>query len=98
MKVSTDQKRLWFKRKLYGWGWTPAAWQGWLVLLVYGIVLVCILTEINTESPAAGDILLGVSLPIMLLTTALIVICYRKGEKPRWQWGTDAGEDVEKKM
>lgn len=18
----------WFKRKLYGWGWTPAKWQG----------------------------------------------------------------------
>ena len=25
----------WFKRKLYGWGWTPARWQGWVVLVVY---------------------------------------------------------------
>jgi len=24
----------WFKAKLYGWGWDPAIWQGWLVLLV----------------------------------------------------------------
>jgi hypothetical protein len=26
-------------------------------------------------------------LPMTLLTVALIRICYKKGEAPRWQWG-----------
>lgn len=25
----------WFKRKLYGWGWTPATWQGWVTLVAF---------------------------------------------------------------
>jgi len=32
--------KLWFKAKRYGWGWTPACWQGWLVLGVYFAVLI----------------------------------------------------------
>jgi hypothetical protein len=23
----------WFKRKRYGWGWTPTTWQGWAVVV-----------------------------------------------------------------
>lgn len=31
-----DQKRIfWFRAKEYGWGWYPATWEGWLVLLVF---------------------------------------------------------------
>jgi hypothetical protein len=26
-------------------------------------------------------------LPILLLTVALIIVCYKTGEKPHWQWG-----------
>lgn len=30
----------WFKRKLYGYGWTPARPAGWLTLFVYlGVLL-----------------------------------------------------------
>ncbi|HYC83050.1 MAG TPA: hypothetical protein VEB60_00680, partial [Candidatus Paceibacterota bacterium] len=35
-----NPQRLWFKRKLYGWGWTPVTWQGWLAVLAYaGLVI-----------------------------------------------------------
>ena len=31
---------IWFKRKTYGYGWTPATWQGWLIIAVWiGLVL-----------------------------------------------------------
>jgi len=26
-------KPLWFKAKQYGWGWYPARWQGWLIVI-----------------------------------------------------------------
>ncbi len=44
-----NPQKLWFKRKLYGWGWTPATWQGWFVTLSY-IVLVLGLVFIHEEA------------------------------------------------
>ena len=25
----------WFRRKTFGWGWTPAGWEGWLATLLF---------------------------------------------------------------
>ena len=80
----------WFKAKLYGWGWTPAKWQGWLVILVY---IVLILTLVLTRekdipgNPDSGSNFLTFAAPIIVLTFLFIFIIYKKGEKPRWQWG-----------
>ena len=80
----------WFKAKTYGWGWTPAKWQGWIVILVY-VVLIGLLLSIREEdipgNPDSGSNFLVFALPTILLTALLIFICYKKGEKPRWQWG-----------
>lgn len=80
----------WFKAKLYGWGWTPAKWQGWLVIALY-LLLVFIVTRSREEAipgnPDSGSNFLTFALPIIVLTVLLIVIAYKKGEKPRWQWG-----------
>jgi hypothetical protein len=76
----------WFKSKLYGWGWTPARWQGWLVVVVYVGGVVLLHRTLDYGSPSheiSGAFLLGV----MLFTAALIGICYKTGEPPRWQWG-----------
>ncbi len=80
----------WFKAKLYGWGWTPARWQGWLVILAYiAIILTLVLTREKDVpgNPDSGSNFPIFGLPIILLTALLIFICYKKGEKPRWQWG-----------
>lgn len=80
----------WFKAKLYGWGWTPAKWQGWLVILVYiALILSLALTREKdiVGDPDSGSNFLVFALPIIILTVLLIFICYKKGEKPRWQWG-----------
>ena len=31
----------WFKRKIYGWGWTPVKWQGWVTILVFVVLMIC---------------------------------------------------------
>ena len=33
--LKDNPKGYWFKSKLYGYGWTPAKWQGWLVLFLF---------------------------------------------------------------
>lgn len=79
----------WFKRKPFGWGWTPVKWQGWLVIFVY-IALIVILA-LNRENvipgnPDSGSNFLTFALPIIVLTVLLIFVCYKKGEAPKWQW------------
>jgi len=86
-------KRLWFKRKLYGWGskakwfaFDPISWQGWLVLLIYLTLFFANFSRIDINSHSASDILINFIPQTFVLTLILIAICYKTGEKPRWQW------------
>lgn len=90
----TKDGDIWFKRKLYGWGWRPATWQGWFVLLMYvlGIVFFSLLTQGRDSALFIGLLFI---LPVVLLTALLIFICYRKGEEPRWQWGEEHPDYLE---
>jgi hypothetical protein len=83
---NSNEEKLWFKRKAYGWGWTPVTWEGWLVILVYVALMVAFGLTLYENSPVK-EIVFTFLLPVVLLSIALIRICYRKGEKPRWQWG-----------
>ncbi|MEO8065468.1 MAG: hypothetical protein ABI643_01265 [Candidatus Doudnabacteria bacterium] len=76
----------WFKAKLYGWGWTPARWQGWAVILSYIAAVVFFALTIDEQS-SAREVAFTFILPAILLTATLLRICYKTGEKPRWQWG-----------
>ena len=74
------EKKIWFKRKLYGWGWYPSTWEGWVVIAVWAIFFT--LAMLNVDHEVFKNFLF-----IILSTVVLVVICYKKGEKPRWQWG-----------
>lgn len=88
--LRNNPEHYWFKRKIWGWGWVPVKWQGWFVTFLYA-VLVSILVLTREESvqgnPDSGSNFLVFGLPIIVLTILLIVIAYKKGEKPKWQWG-----------
>lgn len=88
--LKDNPKEYWFKRKLYGWGWVPVKWQGWCIMLIY-ILLILGLASIREDAilgnPDSGSNFLTFALPIIVLTILLIVVAYKKGEKPRWQWG-----------
>ena len=84
--LKDNPKKYWFKAKLYGWGWTPARWQGWLVVLAYILAVIGFGLTIDETSPPR-EIVFTFFLPIFLLTIVLLRICYGTGEKPRWQWG-----------
>ena len=80
----------WFKAKLYGWGWTPARWQGWFVILTYIAIISALVLMREKDipgNPDSGSNFLTFALPIIVLTTLLIFVCHKKGERPRWQWG-----------
>ncbi len=80
---------LWFKAKRYGYGWTPCTWQGWAILLAYCFAIVSCFVVIDRSSHSASDTLF-VFIPFTIfLTILLIILCVKKGEKPRWRWGGD---------
>lgn len=74
--------KLWFVRKTYGYGWTPSTWQGWLVIIVAVSIFAFFMYVAQTDD-APGAALLGV----ILMTGIILFFGYKKGEKPRWQWG-----------
>ena len=77
--------KYWFPAKRYGWGWgPPSSWQGWAVLAAYfGLVVVDVLLfrpdrELHLFIAVAA-----------FLTVLLVVVCWLKGEPPRWRWGKE---------
>jgi hypothetical protein len=82
-----NHNKIWFKRKLYGWGWTPSSWEGWLVMALYLGALILIFRNINKNSHSVSDTLIGFVVPLIVSMIIISVICYWKGETPRWQWG-----------
>ena len=88
--LKDNPKKLWFKRKLYGWGWMPCTWQGGAVIFVYVFLISVPIVAIEKDipgNPDSGSNFLILVLPIIIFTALLIYICYKKGESPRFQWG-----------
>lgn len=86
--IKDNPKGYWFKARWYGWGWTPVRWQGWLVTLVYLIFVIWTAFSLpDDEADITRAQLQSFWIKLILSTMILIFICYRTGEKPRWQWG-----------
>jgi len=90
--LKDNKEGYWFKKKLYGWGWTPATWQGWLTILIY-VVLLVLASVTFKKSYQEGDFIFAFISPVILITAAFIFVAYIKGEKPGWQWGKDKKEE-----
>jgi hypothetical protein len=77
------EQKYWFPAKRYGWGWgLPAVWQGWAVLAAFFCLLVAgALVLLPDRGPAAFVAYSA------LLCVVLVVVCWVKGERPRWRWG-----------
>lgn len=80
----SKNNHIWFKAKTYGVGWgLPVTWQGWLVLLVY-ILLVGIGALFLTTTPSNIPLFI---VYVLLLSGILIFVYWKKGEKIDLRWG-----------
>jgi len=78
-----NERGYWFPAKRYGWGWgLPVRWQGWVVLVAFVALLV------------GGSIVLRPAkaltfylVYVVVLCALLTLVCWLKGEPPRWRWG-----------
>jgi hypothetical protein len=75
----------WFRAKSYGWGWgLPLTWQGWVIFIAYfsAVTLLALFFHPHDNSRNT-PFFTGIA----LLSTVLIIVCYKTGEKPGWRWG-----------
>ena len=79
------EPRYWFPAKRYGWGWgLPSAWQGWVVLLSFVVLLLFGLFMFPPDKQPGAFLAL-----VVVSCVLLVAICWLKGEPPRWRWGGD---------
>jgi len=89
--LRNNPKGYWFKRKLYGWGWVPVKWQGWLVIAAFIGFLLWNGFSLGPAEPTAAEIK-SFLLRVFAAVALMLLICYKTGEKPRWQWGLSEEE------
>jgi hypothetical protein len=76
----------WFGAKRYGWGWGwPLRWQGWVTLLLYAVIMTVAGLIGDGLDSTEGNVIAGVL--VIGATVALIAVCLRTGEPPKWRWG-----------
>ena len=83
-------KKLWFKAKPNGWGWYPASTTGWVVTLVYFVLLAWSIGRFsNFVITNTGTPFLEILLPVLLhalwvaaLIASLLYLCIKFGEEP----------------
>ncbi len=98
--LKDNPQRYWFKAKLYGWGWTPARWPGWITLFVFIGLIILNSYRVDIRSHSVSDTLLNIIPETSILVLLLILICYLTGERPGWRWGFEKNTKgkVENKM
>jgi hypothetical protein len=80
--VSGSGPKYWFPAKRYGWGWgPPVTWQGWAVLVVW---LLAFVGGVRYFAYRHGGPHVAFACAMVIV---LLLICYLKGEPPRWRWG-----------
>ena len=84
--LKDNPNNYWFKRKMYGWGWVPVKWQGWAIIAIL-LALITADAFILDSNPLPSNTQITLYfVKIILNVSALLLICYKTGEKPKWQW------------
>jgi hypothetical protein len=81
--MSDNDREIWFPAKRFGWGWgLPCVWQGWVVLAAYAVMLT--IGVLNVDAERQPLLFAGW---VFGWSTLLCIVCWVKGERPRWRWG-----------
>ena len=74
----------WFKRKLYGWGWTPARWQGWAITLLYMATIIYIaFTEPDPRVFLVDFAIVTILFLVIMILRILIYFYYKNATGTR---------------
>ena len=84
-----EKKEIWFRRKIYGWGWYPCTTKGWLITLAFVVAIILAAFVFMKVYHGETSFLAAYLITVFLLGAILVWIAWTKGEKPRWCWGRE---------
>jgi len=93
--VNDNPKGYWFKRKVWGWGWTPVTRAGWLTTIVFIVLVIWNAMRLDAIEQSGGDVVVAAVSQTVALVVLLMVIAFWKGESPKWQWGFPKKKETE---
>lgn len=85
--LNDNPEHFWFKRKVFGWGWVPATWQGWISLVIFLLIFIAIYVPFLSNGQIEARDVVVFLIEILAWFFALIGLCLITGEAPKWQWG-----------
>jgi flagellar biosynthesis protein FliQ len=74
------KEKYWFRVHKLRFGWAPNTWHGWIVVIVYLVLVVYSFLQVFSDSHKLNDILLNFLPKLFALSALLIIITYLKGE------------------
>jgi hypothetical protein len=77
-------KKLWFKKRRYGW--IPMSFEGWTAVVIYFFMVVGDFLFIYSSHNSGSAVFKSFMPRFIFLTLILIAVCYWKGEKSEWTW------------
>ncbi len=85
--LNDNPEHFWFKRKIYGWGWVPATWKGWVSVVFFLVVFAFFYVPFVTNDHIENNDVIIFLVEIAAWAAGLIGLCLVTGESPHWQWG-----------
>lgn len=87
--TKSAKQQYWFKRRRYGYGWTPTTWQGWLAVSAFLFVAIgSAVTLIAVYEGVYDSELIWVYMNIVFVALAgFIIVSTKKAPVPKWRWG-----------
>lgn len=88
--------RLWFKRRRFGWGWSPATKEGWLSVgaLLLAVAVAATLLAVTTDDDDAWPVIAYLAFVLVALAIFLRVAS-QHAPKPHWRWGSKPDDDCD---
>ena len=77
----------WFKRRRFGYGWTPSTWQGWALVVILIALIVAPIPFLPQGEDQGGPNPWAYLFYVLVVIVVFILIALKKGPAPRWRWG-----------
>lgn len=77
-------QKYWFTANKSGYGWHPANWKGWIILILYLAFLMQSFMQIDATSHSVSDTLNNFFPRFLIFSAILIIVTYLKGESITW--------------
>lgn len=92
-------EKYWFKRRRFGLGWIPVAWQGWLALAILLLIVIggaALLPPKGSKNSTAAMVVY--LLFVLAAVNFFVALSLLKGPLPHWRWGKKPSDKKSKNL